>query len=148
MKNNSKILIGGIIVLALINIFTIMYVMKRCGPNAKKRDPKQRIEMISKRLEFSPKQKTKFEKAYTEHITWVDKNAKDVLLLRKKMFLVAQAEDTSKLQELAEEIGRNQANKEKMTAVHFATIRKWCTPAQQKKFDQMLLRQMERMQNR
>jgi len=148
MKINNKILIGAIIVLALINVFAIFFILKKCGPNTKKGDPKQRIEMIAKRLEFTPEQTIEFEKAYLEHRTWVDKNAEDVLSLRKKMFAVAQTNDTLQLQELAEEIGENQANKEKKTALHFASIRKWCTPKQQRKFDRMLLRQMERMQNR
>jgi len=148
MKSKNKILIGAIIVLALINILAIFYILKKCGPNAKKGDPKQRIEMISKRLEFTPEQREQLKKAYLEHRTWVDKNSEDILMLRKKMYAIAKSDDTSQLHELAEEIGRNQANKEKMTALHFASIRKWCTPKQQKKFDQMLLRQMERMQNR
>lgn len=148
MKSNYKILIGAIIVLALINIFTIIYVIKQCGKREKKGDPKQRMEMIEKRMDFDPEQTVIFEKAYQEHRKWANKNSDEVLSIRKKMYAVAQTNDTLQLQELADSIGKIQANKERMTALHFASIRKWCTPKQQKKLDRMLLRQMERMQNR
>ena len=147
MKNN-KILIGAIIILVLINIFTLLYAFNQRGHKFKNGAPKNRMKMIEKRLDLTSEQVVWFEKAFNEHRKWIDENSDVVFSLRKKMYQAAQQNDTAQLQQLSDSIGQIQAFKERKTAIHFATIRKWCNGNQQKKLDRMILRQMEHMKKR
>lgn len=96
------------------------------------------FEFLVRELNLTDEQKQKLEKMRDEHHEQAAKMHRQNGPMHHRFFDMLANADTAAVLRLADSMGQFHKNMELMTFAHFKKIRAICTPAQQKKFDEVI----------
>jgi protein CpxP len=147
MNDSSKIkwLAGTTVLLIVLNVVLLGFMWFR--PHPPRPDRGGPSAAIIRELKFDDAQRSQFEKLRDVHhnmmvtIQEKDRHTHDALFA-----LLKDGDDASPTADsLINEIAQNRKQIETLTYHHIADVRKLCTPDQQKKFDEIIINMMTRM---
>lgn len=145
---SQKILIGGLVLMVLLNIGTLGYILLK--PNHGGRFGGHRMgekhggggpgRFIGKRLHFSEEQEAALDKLREEHFAKLTVQREKIDTLRKQLLALVKTEpyDAAKADAITTEIGKSHAEIEKEMASHFTAIKAMCTKDQLVEFDKFI----------
>lgn len=138
---NKKLLTFSIIALFLLNLGTLgfLWAGRLHRPVPPPPPPAHNAaDFLAHELHFTPEQQKQFGSMRETHHQRIHAIQDSLHALREQFFDELSAPNASRADSLAAQIGRMQAEIEKLTFDHFRTIRSLCTPEQQKKFDMVI----------
>lgn len=121
-NNFSKIIIA---VLLIINIITlsIMWIQSSKGPVPPPpvNNSARAVKLMKEQLNLTPEQTKKFREMRRKHFTEVNAIGDSILSLKKQIMdeIFIENQDTAKVNMLAQQIGKYQAEIEKLNFEHF-----------------------------
>lgn len=150
-----KILTFIIIALLVLNFGTLAFMwfhkpphppefdMMHQGPPGHERGPEHDRgpgDFISHELNFNDKQKADFEKLKQEHQGTMKQVHDDMKKNKDEMFAIISKgqNDSVKVNQLADNIAKDQKQIELATYSHFQKVRAMCDDSQKKKFDEII----------
>jgi periplasmic protein CpxP/Spy len=137
MKRDT-FLITAIVILFVFNLLTLAYVLFGLKRNATQFPPGPLPVLSAEdRLQLNPEQRMQFEGLKQEHRKEIEKLQNISRDLHDKYLdqLKSDAVDTSKKNELLQQIGDNQKEMDRVTFTHFEKLRALCTPEQKKLYN-------------
>lgn len=142
----DKFLILSIVILFILNLFTLAYIMWGFGPHPKHNPPGGDMhddrpprpdELIINRLKLNDEQIKKFQLLKEEHRSQVRELQEDSRKLHDEYFGLLKADkvDTAKASSVLAEISKNQKLLDIVTFEHFEKIKALCDPQQKELFN-------------
>ena len=149
--DNSKFFKIVILILLLINMATLTFIWSTSQrqQNFQSRPPDVG-EFLTKKLELNEAQQKQFEELKHAHHEKVEVLRENNKKLHNDFFdlLKQPSVDSTTLRIAADAIMDNQRAIEMVTFYHFKEVRAICTPAQQKKFDEVISEALRMMSPR
>lgn len=147
MKNTTnKILVTAVIVLLIANIAMVvmMATKKKNPPRGKGRGGPS--EMLTKELGLSEKQQMDYQQLRDDHFKNIRPLFDSIRTLKTSFFdLVKQPEvNDSVLINYSNRVAEKQSDLDKLTFAHFQRVRALFDTSQQRKFDELLVKMMQR----
>lgn len=147
---NTKVLVGIIIFLMLVNIATLSFLWFT-RPTAKKErsDHKKTPDVerfLKRKLNLSDDQTRLFQEARDDHFAATQHLVKAMQKDRKELMkLLAQKPDSAEVNHLIRKMSRTQMDLERASFEHMQRLRSYCTEKQQPKFDSVMFNTVDRL---
>lgn len=138
--NKTRFLVAAVVVLALLNIFSLLGHWRRPhgeGPR----------KIIIKRLHFDREQTAAYEALIEKHRADIRQNDQALAEARQAMYACLNSDDLSAKDSLLAAIGRQQMAIEQSHFAHFQDIKKLCRPEQMADFT-LLVGDLEKLFNK
>ena len=147
MKNSTnKLLTAAVIVLLLANIaMVVMMVSKKKNPSRGKGRGGP-TEMMTKELGLSEQQQKDFQQLRDEHFKNIRPVFDTIRSLKTAFFEMVKNPETndSMLSAYSNKVAEKQAVLDKLTFAHFQRVRALFDTSQQRKFDELMIKMMQR----
>lgn len=103
---------------------------------------------LSKELQFTPEQEQIYETMHRQHHRQIDSIRIADRQLRERLFALLQQQsiDTAIVGLMADSLGVNKANSERITFMHFAAVKQLCNQPQQLKFNEVINKALQMLQ--
>lgn len=146
MKNPTKILAIGVILLLLVNIAMIVMMVRGRERREGKRGKGGPMEMMQKELNMTDQQKDEFRQLRDENFKNIRPLLDSVRSAKSAYFNLIKDStvNDSVLNVYSQRIASTQAALDKATFDHFRKARSLFSGEQQKKFDELVQRMMQR----
>ena len=137
-----------VVLLIVLNIGSLGYIWHEhyIGHDRGPRDGHGPGGLVIKELQFDERQQAEFEKLRNEHHTAMRNIGEQDRALHDELFRsLSRSGDTSAYADsLIHRIATLRVENEQITYRHLAEVRRICTPAQQRRFDEMIAEAMAR----
>ena len=145
MKTN-RILTVAVILLFLVNVVMLVFMFKGRGHRDMKKRNGGPFDMMVKELNMSDLQKTEFKKLKDEHFASISPVFDSVRTLKKSLFGLIKEENVndSLVSKYSTLISEQQAIVDRNTLNHFRRVRALFSGDQQKRFDELVQKMMQR----
>lgn len=146
--SENKFLKIVILLLILVNAMQLGFIWLRKPPFPPPGQGKNAAIYLTKELQFTPEQEKKYETLHRQHHRQMDSIRKEDVQIRERLFDLLQlpAVDSATVGLLADSLGINKANSEKITFGHFVEVKQLCTPPQQQKFNEIINKALQMLQ--
>lgn len=135
MKNNA---LKYLVVAALLaNTATLLFFWLKRPPRGDR--PKPPFEILTQELQLNTEQQKAFTLLHKQHHHVHDSLLQSMAEKRKVLY----TQKTSQIDSIVQQIGLIQQEIEVITYYHFEDVRKICTPEQQTKLDNILVRSVQ-----
>jgi Spy/CpxP family protein refolding chaperone len=143
----NRLAVISIIILVILNLFTLSALwFQRFGENHK--PPPHHFEMnkqgngeefLENELELTEEQAKQFEELRLKHFEKTKILMDEIHRYKKEITdeLFSSTPDTNKVNLLSEEIGKNEAELERLSFSHFMKLKSVCQPEQKEKFERL-----------
>jgi len=138
----TKWLVGALV---LMNLF-LLFAFFTSRSHHPKKNHERGHSFLEKELNLSEDQKVKFKELRKEHFSKIKEHHKSIQTLREEMMdtLSNNTPNTEAAENIVNQIGELEAEKEKMLMNHFLKLQAECTPEQREKLASVFKRALKR----
>lgn len=147
MKNTTnKILTIAVVLLLLVNIALVVFMIKGRKTGDKRHGKGDPFEMMVKELNMTEQQQKEYKQQKEEHLKNIKPLFDSVRAAKTAFYSLIKdvATSDSTISVYGQRITERQAAIDKLTFAHFKRVRNLFTPDQQPRFDDFILKMMQR----
>ena len=137
MEKKLRFYQGGIVVLIILNISLIGWQWFGMKP-----EPPRPQEILKRELQLTDVQMKDYVELIREHRKVADAIENEMRQLKRNLFNFSQPDSTKEV--IAQKISQVQQQLDIQTYMHFKKVRELCTDEQKSKFEEVLLKALDR----
>jgi Spy/CpxP family protein refolding chaperone len=133
-----RIIMVMVIILLLVNTVVLSLLWWNKRPGNQPRNGGNAKEFIRKELALDAQQLQQFEKMRNDHFEKMQDINDKTRQLKEQLYIQVSATDTAALNNLLQQIGNNEMERDRITVEHFRQLRNILNNDQQHKFDNII----------